>query len=184
MERWSELVAGYVLGNLTDEEQQELSKTLRDHPQLRSEISRLQKTATMSRAQSANWMNEKLAAGAQGWTDTAEASTQAKSSQGQSVQPAFPEHEQLVAAVVDSANAAEGKRVLATVGARAPFFPFRFPVAVEVFLQRTSVLSWLVAFVLVGVSIDNWRVRRLLAIAEERILQLELSVEYSSGSTK
>ena len=183
MERWSELIAGHVLGNLTDEEHQELSEVLREQPQLHLEIARLRKTATMSHAQAPEWSNEKLEAGAEGWTDTVQRLPDQQTADSSPVQPAFPEHEQLVAAVIDSANAESGQRVIAAAS-RPQFWPFRWVSPGDTFLQRTNLLTWVIALLLVGVGIDNWRVRRLLAIAEQRILQLEHSAEYSSGQTK
>ena len=169
MERWNELIAGYVLENLTDDEAQELSAILRANPHLQLEISRLRKTATMSRSQ----LGERTV-GAAGWADTVLHAT----NDVQPIRPEFPEKKPLLESVaeappVSAANAA---------ALRASFQ--RFWLAKSAVFQRTNLLSWLMALVLIGVGIDNWRVRRLLAIAQERILQLELSAEYRPGSAE
>jgi len=188
MERWNELIAGYVLGNLTDDEAQELSAILQDHPHLRLEISRLRKTATMSRSRQADWPLEPLDAGAEGWTDTVH-----DLSDVQSIQPAFPEKKPLLESMTKPIQskpdgAAESAFSLRQVLSRRlllnrPVVESFVPERESVF-QRKSLLSWLMALVLIGVGIDNWRVRRLLSIAQERISQLELSAEYRPGSAE
>ena len=174
MERWNELIAGYVLENLTDEEAQELSAILRANPHLQLEFSRRRKTATMSRAQLGERTVESLDAGAEGWADTVHHAP----NDVQPIRPVFPEKKPLLESVaeatpVSAANAA---------ALRASFQ--RYWMAKSAVFQRTNLLSWLMALVLIGVGIDNWRVRRLLAIAQERILQLELSAEYRPGSAE
>ena len=165
MERWNELIAGHVLGNLTEEESQELSEILRDNPHLRLEISRLRKTATMSHSQRGELTP--LDAGAEGWTDTVHHLPEVPP-----VEPAFPEKKPLLEAVAKSGPA----KVANSTKLR---FSFRaFLLAAEALFRRTSLVSWLMTLMLIGVGIDNWRVRRLLAIAQDRILQLELSSEY------
>lgn len=47
MERWRELVAGYVLDNLNEEEHRELTQILLKRPELVGEIARLKRTATI-----------------------------------------------------------------------------------------------------------------------------------------
>ncbi|MEM9947929.1 MAG: hypothetical protein AAF810_17965 [Cyanobacteria bacterium P01_D01_bin.36] len=175
MERWNELVAGYVLENLTDEESRELSEILKNNPQLQLEISRLRKTATMSRAQRAEWPVESAAAGAEGWTDTVEVDQLL--SAAPKIRPAFPQKQPLLESVAESARVEDNSAAL-----RAPVQ--RFVMAKDAFLQRTSLMSWLVALMLVVLGLDNWRVRRLLAITQERVLQLELSAEYQSGGVE
>lgn len=174
MERWNELIAGYVLENLTDEEAQELSEILRDNPHLQLEISRLRKTATMSHAQRTERASDALEAGAEGWTDTVH-----RLSNVPPIRPVFPEKQPLLEAVAKSARG-EADAPPAAVGSSLR----RFWLAKDAVFQRTNLFSWLMALVLIGVGIDNWRVRRLLAIAQERILQLELSAEYQPGSAE
>ena len=79
MERWNELAAGYVLGNLTEEEEVEFLALLRENPQLNVEIARLRKTATVSHISASSKaaepllierLTERLQMGAQGWSDT------------------------------------------------------------------------------------------------------------------
>lgn len=175
MERWKELIAGYVLENLTDEESQELSEILRDNPHLQLEISRLRKTATMSGSQRADRSSDTLAVGAEGWTDTVD-----RLSDAQLIQPVFPEKKPLLETVAKSAPV----EVASPISSKLSFwrvFCRRWLPAKETTFQRTSLFGWLMALVLIGVGIDNWRVRRLLAIAQERILQLEMSAEYQPG---
>lgn len=87
MDRWNELIAGHVLGNLTAEESEELAQILVKHPQLNAGILRLRQTATLRGGLSENRMSDHMAdytvpstipatnaegyvtAGAEGWTD-------------------------------------------------------------------------------------------------------------------
>ena len=179
MERWNELIAGYVLGNLTEEEQAELSAVLDENPHLKLDIARLRKTATMSHVQRLNRSLERLQAGSEGWADTAHGSpilepedffahpfSAQLSQSAQPSQPAQPPVPSAPSAVDadDKSGPSDGwQRV------KLPF--------VKMFWQRTSWFGWLVALLLVTVSLDNWRMRRMLAIAQERITELELATE-------
>ncbi len=162
MERWNELIAGYVLENLNDEESQELSEILKRNPQLQSEISRLRNTATMSYLQRLEWQSESLSTGAEGWTDTVH-----PMSGIEPIEPTFPEERPLLESVAKSSH-----------------FWERSTLAKDAFFQRTSLLGWLMALALIGISIDNCRVRRLLAIAREQILHFEPSAEYQPGGVE
>lgn len=175
MERWKELIAGYVLENLTDEEAQELSEILRDNPHLQLEISRLRKTATMSGSQRSERSPDALDVGSEGWTDTVN-----RLSETPPIQPVFPEKKPLLESVAKSTPVEVASPLSSQFSFLCLFFRRWLPAKESVF-QRTSLFGWLMALVLIGVGLDNWRVRRLLAIAQERILQLELSAEYQPG---
>lgn len=51
VERWNELMAGYVLGDLDAEERQEWEEILRSHPELTNEIKELQQTVAFASEQ-------------------------------------------------------------------------------------------------------------------------------------
>jgi len=83
MDRWNELIAGHVLGNLTAEESEELAQVLAEHPHLNEEILRLRQTATLKggllegrmadrtslRATPSTSTGGDITAGAEGWSD-------------------------------------------------------------------------------------------------------------------
>ncbi|MEL6938769.1 MAG: hypothetical protein AAFO84_06200 [Cyanobacteria bacterium J06598_1] len=177
MERWNELIAGYVLGNLTQEEQIELSIVLEKNPQLKLEIARLRKTATISRASNSrmptfDWSPDQLPAGAEGWADTAHISSLVSGSSASTVS----------VSTQDSSPSIENRETLSTeldLFARLR----QAGLSVESAVQRLGFLGWLIVLLLVSAGLDNWRMRRLLAIAQERIFQLELSTTYSPTST-
>ncbi|MEL6551958.1 MAG: hypothetical protein AAFQ63_00655 [Cyanobacteria bacterium J06621_11] len=225
MERWNELAAGYVLGNLTDEEQLELSKVLSENPQLKQEITRLRKTATMNRAQASENVVSPISTGAQGWADTAAdlpepsflsnkvMNSEVVNSKEQDIErqnieklnKQGPANSRLGSSAMFSARAstAPGSKVAQNVpqsvtqpvnhSAAQPVTQSNVPTSCGVSViggrlllgevwQHAKPWGWLVALILVGVGIDNWRVRRLLAIAQERIFQLELSSDYAPSN--
>lgn len=220
MERWNELAAGYVLGNLTEEEQLELSKVLSENPQLKQEIARLRKTATMNRAQASENVVSPISTGAQGWADTAAdlpepsflsdkvMNSEVVNSKEQNIErqnKQGPANSRLVSSAMFSAHAstAPGSKVAQNVpqsvtqpvnhSAAQPVTQSNVPTSCGVSViggrlslgevwQHARPWGWLVALILVGVGIDNWRVRRLLAIAQERIFQLELSSDYAPSN--
>ena len=227
MERWNELAAGYVLSNLTEEEQLELSKVLSENPQLEQEIARLRKTATMNRAQASENAVSPISTGAQGWADTASdlpepsfSISEAVSSEdlngkelnSEKLNKQGPANSLLGKSAIFSARAstASGFKIAHDVSqsvtqpvnqsaaqsaaqsgtqSNAPTVCASSGVSViggrlplgEVW-HHARPWGWLVAQILIGVGIDNWRVRRLLAIAQERIFQLELSSEYAPSN--
>ncbi|MGB3768313.1 MAG: hypothetical protein WA947_17275 [Phormidesmis sp.] len=71
MERWNELIAGFVLGNLTPEEEQSIAEILAENPQLASNITRLRNTATVRSLRQTAWSTARSQDGSEGWADTA-----------------------------------------------------------------------------------------------------------------
>ena len=159
MERWNELIAGHVLDNLTDSEQQELSEILSQNPQLKSEIARLRQTATLQSVQSltVSYLSDDLPQGAEGWADS----------------------------VVDRSAVATPADV-SDLPQPNPIgrVPFRVPVCEESPKRRIGAgfLRWVVLILIVAISFDNWRLRRMLAVAQEQIIELETTAEFTSGS--
>lgn len=149
MERWNELIAGHVLGNLTDAEQQELSAVLAKNPQLTSEIDRLRQTATL---QSGQKHTPELPTGAEGWADMAV-------TEPPEVAPPLPSPKPI---------------------GRVPFQ--RAPS--EKRFDTIRLWHWMALLLIVATGVDNWRLRRALAIAQERILQLESTAELLLESTE
>ncbi|MGB3671278.1 MAG: hypothetical protein WA984_14285 [Phormidesmis sp.] len=171
MERWNELIAGYVLDNLTDEEHAELSEVLAKNPQLRLEIVRLRKTATLRCTQSLDWSLAHLEAGGEGWADSPD-DCFPDFVAGESVSPVS---EAIMAA------AAESQCVKSDLPFSSSLGPFSyFSLSVRRKFKRQSFVLWMMALLLLGIAVDNCQTRRMLAIAQERILQLELSGEYVS----
>lgn len=71
MDRWNELIAGFVLGNLTPEEAESIAKILAENPQLASHIARLRNTATVRSLSKAERSTARSQDGSEGWADTA-----------------------------------------------------------------------------------------------------------------
>ena len=71
MDRWNELIAGFVLGNLTPEEAKSIAKILAENPQLASHIARLRNTATVRSLSRAERLSARSQDGSEGWADTA-----------------------------------------------------------------------------------------------------------------
>ena len=71
MDRWNELIAGFVLGNLTPEEADSVAQILAENPQLAVNIARLRNTATVRSMRSAEWSTARSQDGSEGWADTA-----------------------------------------------------------------------------------------------------------------
>lgn len=71
MDRWNELIAGFVLGNLTPEEAESIAKILAENPQLASHIARLRNTATVRSLSKAERLSARSQDGSEGWADTA-----------------------------------------------------------------------------------------------------------------
>lgn len=71
MERWNELIAGFVLGNLTPEEAESVAQILTENPQLASHIARLRNTATVRALGQTEWSTARSQDGSEGWADTA-----------------------------------------------------------------------------------------------------------------
>ena len=196
MERWNELAAGYVLGNLTEEEQAELSAVLREHPQLKVEIARLRKTATMSwPSVSDNVVEplsiEHLSAGAQGWSDTVTHFPESSpSARGENDVTSGMTTSEMTSGVTRDATSPDEVMLHASATSDARSVSIWSWIShlgssfIRLFGRRTNPWSWLMAFILVGVSFDNWRMRRLLEIAQERIFQLELSSEYEPSNAE
>lgn len=186
MDRWNELIAGYVLNNLTEEEEQELAEVLADNPQLMSEISRLRSTATLKSSQRISWAAERLPMGSEGWADMAVLPTDEELGEGEAMQPQHarmsskPYGPQVPAA---QALSTSENSVFPDRGWLAVLTPVKvMAVLREQAFSRMGWWSWLVLAALVVVGIDNWRMRRLLAIAQERILQVESATEYLPSS--
>ena len=71
MDRWNELIAGFVLGNLTPEEAESIARILAENPQLASHIARLRNTATVRSLGKAERLSARSQDGSEGWADTA-----------------------------------------------------------------------------------------------------------------
>ncbi len=171
MERWNELIAGYVLNNLTDEEQAELSAVLTKNPQLRLEIMRLRKTATMSWTQSLEWSLLNLEAGGEGWMDTADYFPNFEAEQAASPVCKAPTTTAIGSQDIEPSSPCKLRlfRYLSlTVGRK---------------LRYSRFVLWVMALLLLGATVDSCQARRMLAIAQERILQLERATEYISDES-
>lgn len=175
MERWNELVAGYVLGNLTEEESQELEEILAENPQRRQEIARLRKTATMRKAspqgphgcQSRSPMTP-YTRGSEGWSDC----------DSLLLEPDLLKVNRLLTPPRSSTSTLfdEDAEVLMPIetahvhsrlgGLRSLYRDVMGPLP-------TSPWWWILVFALIGIGIDDCRVRRSLAIAREKIVQME-----------
>ncbi|MEL7140717.1 MAG: hypothetical protein AAGM27_11665 [Cyanobacteria bacterium J06554_3] len=181
MDRWNELIAGYVLNNLTEDEEQELSAVLADNPQLMSEISRLRGTATLKSSQRISLAAERLPMGSEGWADMAVLPTDEALSVGEAMQPQYARMSELrrPQALSSQALSANENSVFPDRGWLAALTPAKALATLRArAFARMGWWSWLVLAALVVVGIDNWRMRRLLAIAQERILQVESTTEY------
>lgn len=71
MDRWNELIAGFVLGNLTPEEEKSVAQILTENPQLAANITRLRNTATIHSLRLTEWTTARSQDGSEGWADTA-----------------------------------------------------------------------------------------------------------------
>ncbi len=188
MERWNELIAGYVLGNLTDEEQRELSEVLAENPQLKLEIARLRKTATMSHTQVLDWSLSYLEAGAEGWADSVDDFPDLMS--GKANSPVF---QAMTAAAVDSqADSQSAEPVLPHKALPRKVLPRKvLPHKIELLryfglstrkkLRPQNLLLWMMSLLLLYIAIDNCLTRRMLMSAQERILHLESLIEPTSN---
>ncbi|MEL6468382.1 MAG: hypothetical protein AAFQ74_01525 [Cyanobacteria bacterium J06623_4] len=175
MERWNELIAGHVLDNLTEEEQEELSQVLAKQPKLMTEISRLRRTATLRSSLQLESGIDARQAGAEGWADRvsqlSEQPSKADSSGEESAEPARTEPERIGLVINESASHA------VRLSSR-PHYLLTGLQPLKSVIQSTRAWLGLMLVVLIAVSIDNWRMRRLLAIAQEQVLQLESTIEY------
>jgi len=200
MERWNELIAGHVLGNLTESEQQELSKVLSKNPQMMAEIARLRQTATLRSGQNKQQAVEPspgyLPEGAEGWADmvaqmpnmTPEMMADILSND----QTGLHKPSTLLGsapAAIDShaVNSLPPNFRLDThkplaIAADTPTkprplgrIPFRTSPPDRHWGKQCT--RWIVVLLIVGMGLDNWRLRRMLAIAQEHILELESTVE-------
>jgi anti-sigma factor RsiW len=169
MERWNELIAGYVLGNLTAEEQRELAQALAVNPRLTDEIERLRMTATIrgitAVGRSLTTLEGRLEDGSEGWADTALGLPAELSALPMGDLP----RSSLSAAASDSAQ--------------APYFSDSLA-----FWSRSRAVApasrfWpcVLLIALAAVCMDNFRVRRSLSIAREKIIQLETQLAPSVG---
>jgi hypothetical protein len=171
MERWNELVAGYVLGNLTAEEQRELAQVLTLNPRLTDEIERLRMTATIrgitAVGRSLTHLENGLENGSEGWSDTAlpaELSTLSTDDLLISPLSSTSSHPDSVQNPYFSDSLTFWSRSRA-VAPTSRFWPYVWPYVL------------LIAFA--AVCIDNCRVRRSLSIAHKKIIQLETQIEPS-----
>ncbi|MEM9089493.1 MAG: hypothetical protein AAGC93_12195 [Cyanobacteria bacterium P01_F01_bin.53] len=175
MERWNELVAGYVLGNLTDGESQELAQLMTEKPQLTEEIARLRKTATIRGASPAAGQPLGLVdqfprseSGEEGWADE---NTRLPN-------PALLKTHHVLKPPAATLTDASPMALLISVPA---YFltSFRQRFALPDLTQEpmgfpmTNPWWCLLVLLLIGVGVDNWRVRRSLAISQEKLAQLE-----------
>ncbi|MEL6900302.1 MAG: hypothetical protein AAFP07_05075 [Cyanobacteria bacterium J06606_4] len=175
MERWNELIAGHVLDNLTEEEQEELSQVLAKQPKLMTEISRLRRTATLRSCQQLESGIDAWQAGAEGWADMVsqrpEQPSEADLRCEESVEPARTEPRKTHLVFNGSANTA------VSLSSQMHHLPAASQPR-KGFFQSTRAWFGLMLVALIAVSVDNWRMRRLLAIAQEQILQIESTAEY------
>ncbi len=165
MERWNELVAGLVLGNLTPEEAESIAKILAANPQLASDIARLRNTATVRSLRITEWSTARSQDGLEGWADTA---------LDLSVSSVVLEEISARAAVTnemilgdDRAEAVRAKKVLPTLKFE------RFSMIEALLVPLFNPLWWTVLVVAVALGIDDFLVRRSLSNALEGMPQLE-----------
>lgn len=160
MERWNELIAGFVLGNLTPEEAESIAEILANNPQLASDIVRLRNTATVRSLRTTEWSTARSQDGSEGWADTAldlpissivldELSTRAAVTSG--MRPAADRSEEVL-----------------------PGIPFeRFSMIEALLVPLFNPLWWTVFVVAISLGIDNFRVRRSLSTTLEEMSQLK-----------
>lgn len=176
MERWNELIAGYVLGNLTTEENEELAQVLAKHPQLNESILRLRQTATLRGCVPENRITDHtvpltiqatdisgyMTKGSEGWTDGI--------SGGPSSAP-LKSHPHTAHSILD-----QGKH---TLHGRALNEPSSYPHPKNNSNGHTwlntcaknsvqNPLWWLLVLATIGLGIDNMRVRRSLALIKDK----------------
>lgn len=167
MERWNELIAGYVLGNLTDEEHQELVQLLAENPRLVDEITRLRGTATLKTLPLP--LEE----------SRVERSVSGPQPDKVSRKPSRPTQSAFSVAGLWRGLSARSKGLgIQNTPIKTRWRKTRWPQKTwkERLWKKTSwslTFQWLVILVLIIAGIDNWRVRKLLSIAQERISQLE-----------
>jgi len=195
MERWNELIAGHVLGNLTESEQAELSKVLSKNPQMVTQIARLRRTATLrsghKKEQTTGPSASQLSEGAEGWADmvaqlpdmTPEMMADVlNNDQGNVYAPATllsksfsAENSAVRHSLFEPPEPSQTEDDESANGASLSQGAFRANPLEKQWGQRF--VQWIVVLLIVGMGLDNWRLRRMLAIAQERILELESTAE-------
>lgn len=181
MDRWNELIAGHVLGNLTAKESEELAQILVKNPQLNEEILRLRRTATMrsklpdslmAADLSVNQRTEEGAqptigsastqrfapAGSEGWTDGL--SGRLSPTARWKIEPALAPK-----------KGTPPLQPLTYVSSQRPLnnnHRNRRRVCAYAKNALRNPLWWLLVLVTIGLGIDNVRVRRSLALIQDK----------------
>ena len=165
MDRWNELIAGFVLGNLTPEEAESIAKILADNPQLASHISRLRNTATVRSSGKTEWSTARSQNGSEGWADTVLDSPKefAQSTVEQESQSIY---------CIGSDRPNEKVRT-----SPSPTFE-RFSLTEALLVPLFNPLWWAVIALAVAVGIDDFRVRRSLKGVLEELSQLKAAPQY------
>ncbi|MGC1308338.1 MAG: hypothetical protein WA885_14025 [Phormidesmis sp.] len=177
MEHWNELIAGFVLGNLSPEEYQELAQILAENPHLNDEVVRLRRTATIRGGRNNMsvplWPVNISAAGAQGWADTATTLIELGS-------------QELASEELDKGSKEVLRRDRSPASIKNLAFERRLRQSREsldeICYRRLKLWGWILLLAVVALSIDDWRLRRSLAIAQEKIMQLEIRLNSASVS--
>ena len=196
MERWNELIAGFVLGNLTPEEAESIAKVLADNPQLASHIARLRNTATVRSISKTEWSTARSQDGSEGWADTvldapelSLATSERFQARLESDRPALPiaPSRDADGREVDKKKRGRGLRQwerqntyyvsgdrLAKKVKALPAHTFeRFSLTEALLVPLFNPLWWTVIALAVAVGIDDFLVRRSLQGAREELSALE-----------
>ena len=180
MERWNELIAGFVLGNLTPEEAESIAKILAENPQLASGIARLKNTATVRSLRATEWSTARSQDGSEGWADTAlelpvSSIVLEEVSTGTVVSSATVPGADLAKA--DRAEADRIKRGFPKSVRTEKVLPSlqfeRFSMIEAILVPLFNPLWWTIFVVAIALGIDSFRVRRSLASTLEEMSQLE-----------
>ena len=165
MERWNELIAGFVLGNLTPEEAESIAEILAENPQLASDIVRLRNTATVRSLRTTEWATARSQDGSEGWADTA-----LDLPMSSIVLDEISTRTAVTNAMLPTADWAEADGAEEVL----PGISFeRFSIVEALLVPLFNPLWWTVFVVAISLGIDNFRVRRSLSTTLEEMSQLK-----------
>ncbi|PZO12518.1 MAG: hypothetical protein DCF25_17505 [Leptolyngbya foveolarum] len=175
MERWNELVAGFVLGNLTPEEAESIAEILAENPQLASDIARLRNTATVRSLRTTEWSTARSQDGSEGWVDTTLDLPMASVVLEEiSTRAAVAGTIRLGANRVEAGRSKKGMSEADRAIEVLPTLRFEpFSMIEAVLVPLFNPLWWTVFVAVVALGIDDFRVRRSLSEALKEMSQIE-----------
>ena len=198
MDRWNELIAGFVLGNLTPEEAESVAQILAENPQLAVNVARLRNTATVRSMRSAEWSTARSQDGSEGWADTAldlpdlhapsglldsrllapvaeQPRLPARRLTDKAIAPqSEPPHHSIFNRFWQSLFWGESRRLS---NQRSE----RIDIVGSLLAPLFSPLWWITVIAVVVIGIDNFKVRRSLSAAEAEIAQLKALESVENG---